>query len=287
MKLMISCFGRTAVTAFLVSGWVLAAQERPVFRAGVEAVAVDVVVVDRDGHPVRDLTVEDFTLLVDGRPRSLVSLEYVEMTSEGTTAPPTEKPRHFSTNVGAVPGRLVLFVVDRESIPVGEGKPVMEAAQRFLDRLSPNDRAGIFTIPRGGPRIDFTSDKARIREALDQIVGLGGEPFRMYNIGLAEALAISRGDRFVTAEVVERECSLDPDTSCRDLVVEEALSMARDLHWKARESLTSLHNLTKALKEIDSPKVLVLISQGLVQEIDTLVDMVPLARTAAAARPIY
>ena len=70
MKPPISGFGlAAAVMGLLASSWgALIAQQQPVFRAGVEAVAVDVVVVDRDGNPVTDLTVEDFTLQVDGKP---------------------------------------------------------------------------------------------------------------------------------------------------------------------------------------------------------------------------
>lgn len=37
-------------------------QEPPVFKAGVELVRLDVIVLDHDGHPVTGLTAEDFTV---------------------------------------------------------------------------------------------------------------------------------------------------------------------------------------------------------------------------------
>ena len=45
--------------------------QTPPFRAESELVTVDVVVVDRHGEPVRDLTAADFTVAEDGRPQSV------------------------------------------------------------------------------------------------------------------------------------------------------------------------------------------------------------------------
>src|SRR5438046_2542857 len=47
--------------------------QTPSFRAGVEALPVDVTVVDDKGQPVRDLIASDFTVRVDGRPRRVAS----------------------------------------------------------------------------------------------------------------------------------------------------------------------------------------------------------------------
>ena len=57
-------------TAAIVTA-VSAQQPAPTFRAQVEAVQVDVFVTDRDGNPVRDLRLEDFELLEDGKPQTI------------------------------------------------------------------------------------------------------------------------------------------------------------------------------------------------------------------------
>ena len=47
-------------------------QERsaiPAFPTQADAITADVVVLDKDGRPVRDLTRGDFTLLEDGKPQ--------------------------------------------------------------------------------------------------------------------------------------------------------------------------------------------------------------------------
>src|SRR5437879_13111952 len=55
----------------------------PVFPARAEAITADVVVLDKDGRPVRGLTQQDFTLLEDGRPQTIVGFEARELTSPG------------------------------------------------------------------------------------------------------------------------------------------------------------------------------------------------------------
>jgi len=49
----------------------------PRFRGGLDRVTVDAIIVDKDGAPVRDLTLQDFRLEVDGKPRTLQSAELV------------------------------------------------------------------------------------------------------------------------------------------------------------------------------------------------------------------
>src|SRR5512134_3547084 len=49
--------------------------QEPVFRAGVDLVTVDAIVVDDDGRPVTGLTADDFLLTVDGKPRQIDAFE--------------------------------------------------------------------------------------------------------------------------------------------------------------------------------------------------------------------
>src|SRR4051812_33491301 len=56
-----------------------AQQASPTFRTGVEAVAVDAFVTDRQGNPVGNLTVADFDILEDGKPQSITSFTEVNI----------------------------------------------------------------------------------------------------------------------------------------------------------------------------------------------------------------
>jgi len=66
-------------------------QRPPVFRAGVSAVRVDVIVTDKDGNPVADLTQADFEVSEDGKPQVIDLFKLVN--SDGTPGPGAEPPR--------------------------------------------------------------------------------------------------------------------------------------------------------------------------------------------------
>src|SRR6188768_4131410 len=61
-------------------------QQAPVFRAGVEIVALDVTVVDRDGKPVTGLKPEDFVVTLSGQLRPVRTFDYATFGA----APPSE-----------------------------------------------------------------------------------------------------------------------------------------------------------------------------------------------------
>ena len=65
--------------------------QQQTFKTGVDLVAVDVTVVDRNGTPVENLTAADFEVWIAGRPRKVV--EIVRM-SYGSSAPASSsRPR--------------------------------------------------------------------------------------------------------------------------------------------------------------------------------------------------
>src|SRR2546422_3289725 len=107
---------RTAATASaclvaLVS--VLRAQDAqtPSFRAGVEALPVDVTVIDDKGQPVRDLIARDFTVRVDGRGRRVATAQWVAAATIGTAATAAAAlPEGFASNESSGGGRLIVLV---------------------------------------------------------------------------------------------------------------------------------------------------------------------------------
>ena len=170
-----------AAITLLIALWAsprASGQAPPVFATGVEVVAVDVSVVDKDGTPVRDLQASDFTLTVGGRPRTITSVEFVKdadpealETQEADPNPPADA--HYSTNENVRKGRLILIAVDQGNIQMGTGRGTIAAASKLLDRLSPADRVGLITIPGPKPRVEFTTDHSAVREAMRSLVGRG------------------------------------------------------------------------------------------------------------------
>jgi hypothetical protein len=82
-----------------------------VFGVGVDVVAVDASVVDEEGSPVLGLGPQDFSAEVDGRPRRVLSLEYIGREFEPAETPASR--HHFSTTKPAA-RRLILLLVDQQ-----------------------------------------------------------------------------------------------------------------------------------------------------------------------------
>jgi VWFA-related protein len=257
--------------------------QRPTFRAGVDLIVVDANVVDARGRPVGDLGLEEFTLTIDGKPRRPVSAEFVSLASRPAAPPAQGAPpssRYYSTNEKgstAAGGRLFLIVVDQENIGIGGGKAAMAAAGGFLDRLTPADRVGLATIPRGGPNVEFTNNPARIREAFGRVVGRGFT-YRPYStISPSEAFTFVAGNQVGWDAVVQRECEartmiralLAPGTApevsaCRIGVENEARQIVEETLQRTRDSVTALRALVASLGQLNGPKTLVLVSEGLI-----------------------
>jgi VWFA-related protein len=266
----------------------LAAQQAPpraAFASSVDIVSVDVHVIDRNGRPVRDLEAGDFALAVDGRPRKIASAQFVSVTApQDAAAPP---PADYTTNVGAASGRLIAVVVDRGSIQPVRAKDVFASAARFVSRLQPADRVALFSIP-SGQAIDFTTDHDAVVAALQRMDGQAPPPAGTRNIGIADALGFERGNGITIQDVLARECGVVPDRSgsefamCRNLVTEEARTVAAFAHERSRNTIAGLHSILDRLGPTETPKTLVVLSEGLVIDDDRFA-MARLARAIEAA----
>ena len=169
---------------------------KPTFESGTELVAVDVTVLGRDGAPLTELKPEDFTVKVDGQPRTVASLrliradEAVPGATPGTPLPASQ---------AAADARLFIIVVDRDHIPAGEGRQMLDAATRFVDALPPNDRIALWTIPAASGAFRFATDRAALKKEIRSAVGtyrpplLGGLPGRaQFNIAPTDSTRMSR-----------------------------------------------------------------------------------------------
>jgi VWFA-related protein len=277
------------------------AQQRPVFRSGVELVRVDVSVVDDSGKPVEGLGPEHFELTVGGQPRRVVSAQFVSTRTTGEQL--SVRSHHFTTNEHDSSGRLILLAVDQMHIRRVEGRAALRAAGEFIASLAPGDRVAAVPLTHAAA-ISFTSDHASVKRQLDKLSGTGGPPMNAYNIGLTEALAMSEGSRIVIEQIVRRECGqagprllqgrppndlrriAEGDVSgdsCPAQVELEGRTLAQQARSDARMSLNGLRTLIRNLGEIDGTKAVVLVSEGLVAE-PQYFDLSDLGAEAHAAR---
>lgn len=285
----------SAVVLFGVLGIALSGQEQPVFRSGVDLVTVDVSVVGERGAPIEDLDAADFTVRVDGVPRRVARGVFVP--HRISAAAPSRISPYFTSNEQTDTGRLLLIAVDQQHIRRVEGLPALRAAASFLDQLEPGDRVAAAPLDHIGP-IQFTNEHDSVKAYLHTLAGTASSLRGQFTIGLAEALAIGDGQRTWLDRAVMRECGQplsryesmarmaegegfrDP---CPVQVEQESRALAQETRANTRTSLNHLLGLIARLSEIDGPKTLILVSEGLVAE-PQLVDLTSLGAAAQAAR---
>jgi VWFA-related protein len=293
------------------------APPQPPFKGGVEAVTIDVGVIDAQGRPVGDLGAGDFVVTVAGRPRRVVSATYLG--TDASTDIATEAllpPVSTNDDVPAV-GRMVVFVVDQTTLDHTEVRQVGDAAQQFFSRLTLADRSALVLMPVGAG-IPFTADHARVQHALEQANGLATVTTEVRNLGMEEIRAIASGDFLTLNNVAARECAdrptltgvaasgqggagggptggvgppsantptaFDSADSCTRQIESEARNGWQQLRTNTLASLNALHTVLTRLKAFNGDKIVVLISGGWPLDTrDGNTELQPVANAAADA----
>ena len=271
------------------------AQGKPIFRTRIDLVTVDATVTGPDGRAVDGLGAGDFALRVDGETRRVVSAQYVAFDRPELRSS-LRDAQHFTAN-DADEGRLIVVAVDQAHIRPLEGRAALRAAAGFLDLLDPRDRVAITSLNR---TIDltFTRHHAALKARLERFTGQSDPVFLQFNLGLVEATEIADGSRTRLADAVLRECgrSLTEYVSvarasddaggrdaCPEQLEQEARALSQHARTQARISLSALEGIIAGLRDVEGPKAVILLSEGLVID-PRLVDLADLAAKAHEAR---
>lgn len=142
-------------------------------RTGGDPITIDILALAADGRPVRDLKPEDLTVRLDGKTRTVRSLQFVPIgDAPGSGVRATlDVPPPFATNVMSRTGRAIVFVIDDESLRVGEERRAKEAVTQLLAEIPVTDQVALVTVPHGGIKVDFTTDREKLRQGLAPIIG--------------------------------------------------------------------------------------------------------------------
>jgi VWFA-related protein len=270
-------------------------QPPPRFQAGIELLPIDVTVVDDAGKPIEHLAPGDFTVRVDDQPRRVVNAQWVpRLTAGGTQAaalPASVSDGYFS-NAGTAGGGLVVIAVDEANIKFGGMRPMLPAVTRFIDRLPAADRIAIFSFGLGSSTgSEFTANRDTIKEKLAQMPGqiTGANVPWSYRVGIGAALAHHRGEPEALSTVIRRACSsAQVQRIAQDCPLQVRLEAGRIAEMVLRNAdltIRGLRELLTALKPVDAPKTLLLISDGFGLDRSILQRrIVELGELAASAR---
>ncbi len=200
-----------------------AAPQTPVTPA--DLISVDFLATGDDGLPIPDLDKSEITFKLDGKARGIRSLQFVPLADAplGDLAPRLHPlPPPFGTNVLAESGRVLMIVIEHESIRPGKERPALNALDRMLSRLSPADRVGLATMPHGRVEVELTNDHEQVRDALRRIKGQAPQ-----------------------AQGTSTQAAIDSEKACN-----------------SRLTLSTLTGLLESLSVVEGPKSIVFVSSG-------------------------
>ncbi|HEX7779641.1 MAG TPA: VWA domain-containing protein, partial [Vicinamibacterales bacterium] len=148
-------------------------QQRPVFRAAVELIQVDVVVRDREGRPIRGLTADDFVVLDRRKPQQIATFKEVGRDSDAPVPRPAFPPTlklDVASNQTARSERLVVMVLDDLHGYRGRDATVKAIATKVVEELGPESSMALI-MTSGNHNVEVTEDRSRLLASIAQFKG--------------------------------------------------------------------------------------------------------------------
>jgi VWFA-related protein len=122
------------------------AANQPVFRAGINFVRVDVIVTDKQGNPVTDLTQADFEIAEDGKPQTVETFKLVkvDMTAPEYTSRAIRTREDEEVAASDENSRIFVFFLDDYNVRLGSSMAARKPVSDFVrTQLSPNDLVAV------------------------------------------------------------------------------------------------------------------------------------------------
>lgn len=168
-----------------------AQQEAPTFRSSRNLISIDVIVRDKSGVVVKDLTAEDFEIREDGKPQEVLTYSFQEIAAAPRALDAQEllsgvEERMTQTRPGAAPAassdapvapltsrdlagrRLLILLFDTSSMQPDDVQRAVDAGREYVkNRMSDADLVAVATIGTSlNVLTDFTSERTRLDTAL-------------------------------------------------------------------------------------------------------------------------
>jgi VWFA-related protein len=238
------------------------------FRTGIEAIEVDVRVVDSAGNPLRGLTKDDFELYEDGVRQDVRTFTAVDVPLAPLARTTALEP-DVQTNRRPFEGRLYVLVLDDLHTHPLQSNRVKRAVRRFLDEhMASNDRVAIVTTSgRVESSQELTSSRSALLAALDRFQGRK-----------LRSSTLERIDQYyMNRDVRERRNDGRPER------VDDPLTQERG--YNARLALDTLTNVARWLGNVSARrKALLFVSEGIDYDIHDVFENKEASTIVASTR---
>ncbi|MFY9743532.1 MAG: VWA domain-containing protein [Candidatus Sulfotelmatobacter sp.] len=177
------------------------------FRVESEMVLVNVTVRDKNGHFVRHLKPEDFTVLEDNKPQKVISFDLENVDAAAMQSVPQARPllNHPSANQASQPAlpatsaagqfanqfkdrRLIILFFDLSAMEPDEIDRAVTSAEHYVDtQMAPADLVSIVSL--GSALLvnqDFTSDRTLLKKQLQAFGEGSGQGYEEGTTGTTE-----------------------------------------------------------------------------------------------------
>src|SRR5438552_12083477 len=170
-------------------------------RTETELVLVNVSVRDSNGNFVRDLRKEDFTLLEDGKPQEIVSIDTENSDNVVTAQAPANLIGTLRAPTNSAPAqppaisesdlrdrRLIVLFFDLTSMQPEEIERAAKSALQYTDKqMAPADLVCVLTLSNSlTVNLDFTADKEQLKTVLTGLDPGAGQGFEQGAAGDAD-----------------------------------------------------------------------------------------------------
>jgi VWFA-related protein len=147
-------------------------KQAPLLHLDVRRVPVDLVVLDKQGNPVKGLTMDDFMVKEDGKVQRISSFNFSDGSVSSFVPPklPTLPPNTF-VNLPTEPeqGPLYVLYYDMVNTPELDQMTFRKGLLKFVDNAQPGTRIALFVNASGLHLLQgFTSDHALLRAAIER-----------------------------------------------------------------------------------------------------------------------
>ncbi len=163
---------RTLIALFTLSLTAQQQPERPVLRVTTRLVQINVIVHDRKGQPVGDLTKDDFIILDKGQEQKITHFSVESALAPKPAAAVAKLPPSTFTNRPELranaPAAVTAILLDGLNTRFEDQAYARQQLIRFLtSQVQPNDRVALYTLGRNIRVLhDFTADAGSLLRAL-------------------------------------------------------------------------------------------------------------------------
>src|SRR6266508_1527621 len=153
------------------------AQPPPVFRTGINFVRVDVIITDKSGNPVSDLTAADFDVAEDNKPQKIDTFKLVKLDggrAEAMKEPPRDIRTDYDEEAEAARDDVRLFAIFLDDYHVRKGASLASRNQlsRFIEtQLGPSDMIGVMYPLETTSSVRMTRNHSAVMRGLQQFEG--------------------------------------------------------------------------------------------------------------------